>query len=137
LDTESTLRKVCSFLEIRYTSDIFTYTQTSSYKKPDPALVSQWRIDATEMDIRTAEARAGKYLVARGYEPSGLPAIEVDNAMARRLERKDIWRRRFRRARFQGFGNFILEVVSRRLGLSRLHSGVALTIDKKRQSTIP
>jgi hypothetical protein len=86
------------------------------------------------MDIRTAEARAGKHLVARGYELSGFPPIEVDRATARRLDRKNIWKRRFRRARIQGFGNFILELVSRRLGLRRLHARVALSLEKKRQS---
>lgn len=134
LETDSTLREVCSFLGVAFTKRILSYTQTSSYKEPDPALVNQWKIDATEMDIRTAECRAGKHLEARSYPLSGLSIAEVDPSQAYRLERKGIWKRRFRRARSRGFGNSFLEILSRRFGLSRLHTSVALSIDKRRQS---
>ena len=136
LETDSTLREVCAFLGVAFTKRVLSYTETSSYTEPDPALVGQWKVDATEMDIRTSESRAGRHLRARGYTLSGLPFLQVDPAQAHRLERNGIWKRRYRRARGQGFGNFCLEVLSRRLRLNRLHSSVALAIDKKRQSIL-
>ena len=136
LEMDSTLREVCSFLGVDFTNRVLNYTQTGSYTDLGPALVNQWKIDATEMDIRTAEARAGKHLKARSYPLSGLPVVRVDPGQARRLERKGIWKRRYRRARSRGFGNSFLQLLSRRLGLTRLHANVALTIDKRRQSRL-
>ncbi|MEE3328805.1 MAG: hypothetical protein VX252_15815, partial [Myxococcota bacterium] len=136
LETKPTLQKVCAFLDIPFSSDFFNYTETSSYKKPDPNLVGQWRKDATDLDIRSAEARAGQYLKVRGYEMSGLPPMQVDRNQARKFDRKGVWKRRYRRVRFQGLKNYVLEVASRRIGLSRIHASVSLAIDKRRRDWI-
>lgn len=136
LGTSDTLEKVCAFLGIPFSSDVMNYTETSSYREPDPRLVGQWRKDATEMDIRSAESLAGEHLRGRGYELSGLPSMEVSVSMARRFDRVGIWSRRYRRLRFRGPVNYLLEAVSRRLGLSRLHTRVSLSINKRRDRII-
>ena len=136
LETQGTLRKVCAFLGVPFSSEVMNYTETSSYKEPDPKLVGQWRRDATDLDIRSAESRAGEYLKGRGYELSGLPPMAVSASMARRFNRAGIWERRYRRLRFRGITNYILEAVSRRAGLRGLHARVSLAINKRRDKVI-
>ena len=77
---------------------------------------------ASEEQTRITEAKIGEMLVRRGYELSGFPKLEVDAALARRLEKEnDRGRRQFRIKRY-GFPLLAMENLTRRLPLRPFHS---------------
>ena len=90
-EPEAELARVCEFVGTAYHPAIFDYTGSSSYERPDPKLLDQWRRKLSPDEVRLAEARIGDLLMARGYALSGLPALEVDSSEAARLERASRW----------------------------------------------
>lgn len=118
---EPELGRLCEFMGLSYDPAMLDYARHSTYDLPDPKLIGQWQRKLTKEEIRLAEARIGPMLVERGYALSGLPELQVSDAAALRLRRRDRWQRlQFRRRRY---GNWLLatEFVSRRLGLRGLH----------------
>jgi hypothetical protein len=53
------------------------YSRDSSYERPDPKLIGQWRQKLTPDELALLEARIGPMLRERGYEDSGVPAARV------------------------------------------------------------
>lgn len=114
------LARICGFYGVEFDKRIYDYAKTSTYGLPDPKYSYQWKRRLTEEQIRLAEARIGPMLARRGYELSGLPALEVTPTMQRRLRRQDWWyRARFRMRRY-GLPLFMADYVVRRTGPRRL-----------------
>lgn len=130
------LAQICAFMGTAYDEAIFSYTKTTNYKQPDPKMVEQWRRKMSSAQIRLAEARIGPLLEEHGYPLSGLPRLEVSPAMARRYEKEDVWKARYRRMRRVGIVNFAADNVTRLLGMAKLNSRVLLRIDTQRQKTL-
>lgn len=119
-----TLTRICRLLELSFHPAMLEYARDTTYDAPDPSLAQAWRSKAAPEEVRLAEARLGTLLSRRGYPPSGLPALEVDRAAERRLRRQDRRARlRFRLHRY-GAGLVAAELLTRRLGLRRLHRAV-------------
>jgi hypothetical protein len=127
---EGMLRRLCDFVGVAYSPEALSYPDDTSYEAPDASLAWQWRRKLSERDVRLVEARVGPLLIERGYEPSGLPALEVTPAMRRRLGRQDrAYCVRFRLRRL-GPRLFLADQLTRRLGMARLHKGVKLRINE-------
>lgn len=115
---EATLTALCRFLGCEFDEAIFDYADNSTYQTPDPSLLEQWRRKLSEPELQLAEARMGDMLLARGYELSGSPRIEIDAARAARLRWDDWWNRaRFRQRRY-GLGLFSADYLARKLGIA-------------------
>jgi len=110
------LERICALIGTPYDAAIFDYVDTSNFGKPDPSLAGQWRRKLSDDEIRLTEARMGDRLEARSYELSGLPRLHVSAAMAKSLERRSRWVRRWNEIRRIGAVDFTLEVATRRLG---------------------
>ena len=130
------LAQICAFMGTTYDEAIFSYTETTNYKHPDPKMVEQWRRKMSSAQIRLAEARIGPLLEEHGYPLSGLPRLEVSPAMVRRYETKGAWKARFRRMRRVGLFNFVADILTRSLGMAKLNSRVLLRIDTQRQKML-
>ena len=124
------LTEICEFIGVEFDERMFRYAETSTYELPDPKLVHQWKVKASEEEIRIMEAKMGEILVRRGYELSGLPELRVDERLAHRLEKEDRQaRRRFRINRY-GFMLLAMENLSRRLPFRPFHSHFSARIDE-------
>ena len=130
------LARICEFMGTSYDEAIFDYTNVTRYEEPDPKFVEQWRCKMSSPEIQLAEARIGQLLEDRGYTLSGLPRLDVSPAAARRYSTKGVWKARVRRARRAGIYNFMAEVITRKMGMHRLNSCIALRIDTERQKTL-
>jgi hypothetical protein len=93
------------------------YSRDSTYERPDPNLVGQWRKKLTREELALLEARIGPALRQRGYESSGVPPARV-SAWRRLLLRLDdrLGRFRFRRERY-GLAHLGRSKLARVLGL--------------------
>lgn len=70
-DTPAELRRVCRFIDVPFADDMLRYHETTSYGRPDPSLVGQWRRKCAPADVALLEGKAAALMRARGYTPAG------------------------------------------------------------------
>ena len=129
-DPVGTLTEICNFLGIEYDQKMLTYADDTTYDKPDPKLVQQWRKKLSEEEIRLVESRTSDLLVARGYELSGLPPLQVTPSMERNLKLQNWWFKvKFRIERF-GLGLFLADYISRKLNIKPWNKQVTLKMNE-------
>jgi hypothetical protein len=110
------LARVCAFLGADYDQAMLDYSRDSSYERPDPKLIGQWRKKLAPGELALLEARIGPMLRARGYEESGVPAARVGICRRFVLALDDRLRRfRFRRERY-GLAHVLAARLARTLG---------------------
>jgi len=111
------LTGVCEFIGVPYEESLFDYTKDSTYERPDPSLIEQWRRKMTEEQIRTVEACAGDMMVECGYELSGLAALEITAELEKTLQRQSrLGLAKFRINRY-GLLLYLEDLISRRLNI--------------------
>jgi len=114
-DAATGLTRICEFMGVSFSSKMLSYADHSTYERPDPSLVYQWRKKLKDEDIQLVEARVGPMLLERGYEMSGLPSIEVSGERVAHLEHESrINCRKFRIKRY-GLPLLILARLTRNL----------------------
>lgn len=100
-DPERELARLCAFLGTPYDAGMLDYSRDSSYERPDPKLIGQWRKKLTRTELALLEARIGPLLRQKGYEESGVAAARVGPLRRLALGLQDrLGRFRFRRARY-------------------------------------
>jgi hypothetical protein len=114
---ERELARLCAFLGADYDAGMLEYSRDSSYERPDPKLVGQWRKKLTREELALLEARIGPLLRARGYEESGVPPARVSRLRRLGLRLDDrLGRFRFRYERY-GLAHLVQSKLARALGL--------------------
>jgi hypothetical protein len=97
---ERELERLCAFLGTGFDPAMLEYHRGTSYERPDPSLVGQWRKKLAPRELALLEARIGPLLRERGYEPSPVPAARVGPLWRTALRLQDRlarWRFRLRR----------------------------------------
>ncbi|MBE9040278.1 sulfotransferase [Oscillatoriales cyanobacterium LEGE 11467] len=123
-----TLTHLCEFIGIPYDEAMLNYARNTTYGLPDVRFIAQWRRKLSEEEIQLVESRAGKMLVERGYELSGLPPKTVNEAMRQRLQWQDTWERAQFRLRRYGVPLFLENYLARRVGSQKWKKQVKLKI---------
>ena len=114
---ERELARVCAFLGVDYDAGMLDYSSDSSYERPDPKLIAQWKRKLGPDELALLEARIGPLLRAKGYEESGVPAARVGALRRLALALQDrAGRFRFRRERY-GLAHLVQSRLARLLGL--------------------
>jgi hypothetical protein len=125
-EPEQWLDQICCFIGVDYESRMLAYPQDTTYDPPDPNLIGQWRRKASEHEIRLVEMRVGELLSRRGYEPSGLPPLQIGIVEWVQLRIHDrLARIHFRRRRY-GWSLWAADILSRRLPLKAWRRDVRL-----------
>jgi len=126
---EEELRRLCGFLGLPYESRMLEFHRWSSYRRPDPALIDQWKRKASAREIAWVEIRAGEQMARLGYERSG-PAPKPPGSLQRAaLSIHDYWKRVLFRVRRNGFGLFVADWAVRRLGVRSWQNALRLRIN--------
>lgn len=128
-DPSRELSRVCEWLGVEFDAKMLEYWRSSSYERPNPAMIGKWRNELAEQDVRLVESRIGPMLERRGYELSGLPPIQVSSAFARRLRWHDRARRAKHRLRRYGVPLVVAEFIARRGNLMSLGAPVRLRMN--------
>lgn len=66
------LSRICAFIGVDFDEAMLRYDLDSTYDAPDATLVSRWKCELSDREVRLIESRVGELLVERGYEHSGL-----------------------------------------------------------------
>jgi hypothetical protein len=126
---EKELRRVCRFLDVSYEPGMLEFDRRSSYRRPDPALVEQWRTRASEREIAWVETRAGKRMAALGYVRSKPVAKAPGPLQCGALSIHDYWKRIRFRMRRNGVGLFLEDWMARRFGARAWQDALRLRIN--------
>ncbi len=98
---ERELARLCAFLGEEFEPAMLDYARDSSYERPDPRLIGQWRRKLAPGELALLETRIGSLLRERGYEASGVGPARVGplRRLALLLDNR-LERARFRRERY-------------------------------------
>ncbi|NJO71634.1 MAG: sulfotransferase [Oscillatoriales cyanobacterium RM1_1_9] len=114
---EQELTRLCDFIGPTYDPGMLSYSQDSSFEFPDPKYIGQWQRKLSDHQIQLIESKIADLLVARGYELSGLPPIQLSPLAEKQLKLQDWWGRfQFRLNRY-GPSLFAQDYLARNLGL--------------------
>jgi hypothetical protein len=125
---ERVLKEVCSFLDLRYSDSMLSYSNSSTYSAPNSSLIEAWRKRLSAREISLVEVKVGSLLTSRGYKPSGYPV-----APPGWIERIWLsWQNRLYRWRFMcdryGLASVTVEKLSRRI-LPSLHKKIVVRMN--------
>jgi hypothetical protein len=127
---QATLTGICEFIGVPYDEAMLSYNENTTYDKPDPHLIAQWKRKLSDWEIQLVESRIDSMLVDRGYELSGLPPIKVTNLMERKLKLQSWYARAmFRYNRF-GPKLFLADYLSRKMRLKSWQTNIRLQMNQ-------
>lgn len=72
---EETLGAICAFVGLTFHPNMLAYDEGSTYSKPDPHLITQWKRKQSAEEVGLVEAKIGLMLERAGYAPSGHPSV--------------------------------------------------------------
>jgi hypothetical protein len=130
-DVEGELRRVCTFLDVPFESEILEYHKDTTYGPPNPAMANQWKRKAKTGEIALLEGKCGPMIESRGYQLSDTPpdrpgalrqkGLFVQNRFLR-------WRHNIRRF---GLPLFVGTHLTRLLGLHRAHDVLSNRVEQR------
>jgi hypothetical protein len=87
------LARICDFLGIAFDPCMLEIEADTNYQRPDPQRCRSWRQSLRPDEVRVVEAALGAELQAAGYEPSGLPPLDLTWWRRVHLQTSDRWGR--------------------------------------------
>ncbi len=119
---EAKLTEIAEFFGLSFDPAMLDYDQGSSYSKPDPSLVYQWKRKQTEREVALTEWKLGDMLVSRGYAPSGYPSVSPSALDIRAMKIRN--KSKTMRRTVKRFG--VMNIAQRKLGKILHHDGMRL-----------
>lgn len=124
------LKKACEFIGVPYSNEMFDYANDSTYSRPDPLLVSQWKKNLSIKEIQYVETKAHLLMTDLSYELSGYPIITLNFFEKNLLKLTNkIFKLRFSIKR-HGIILFIEERLSRFLNLKAINKRIRLAMNE-------
>mgnify|MGYP000019847739 CR=1 FL=1 len=120
-DTPTVLNKICEFMGIDYSQEMFAYTKKyTNYKDVDSSAAYKWKRVASTRDISLVENKVGNLLLESGYQYNLNNSNSNSNYMSNRLfmgwlfiEHLALYLRK--KISIYGFGLTLTHILSRRL----------------------
>lgn len=133
-DHHSTLTGVCRFFGVDYTSQMLDYARDTDYQEPSKSLAGDWRLYLDDRDVQLIEARVGHRLSRSGFEPSGLPSVELGDRERTWLRRQDRFGRTWKRFGSYGVRLTVADFAARAIGNEGLQESLRFQIDQVERS---
>ena len=134
-EPERELRRTCAFLGVPFDPAMLDYPRHSTYSSPDPKLIEQWRKKLSSREVRLVESRVAHLLQARGFAPSGEPALSVGPLEVIGFRLQDRIARVRHRVRVFGLP-LVAEEYASRLGSRSWHRSVRLRMNAIQQANL-
>ncbi len=128
-DPPSELARICRWMGVAYSDQMFDYVNHTSYRMPDQRHALRWKRTMSRRNVRLVESRIGSMLVERQYPLSGHPPLTVNIVHRNILEALARLLRYWFRVRTYGLVLILQETVSRRLNSQAWHRQVTRRID--------
>jgi len=129
---ETELKRVCEFLGVDYSENLFDYVNTSSYSYPKKELAYRWREQLDEEQTKLVESRVHALMNARRYEPSFSPKRYSGIQLAK-FRISNTWTMRMKRIKEHGLSHVLMDKLARDLNLKFLKKRMAKAEIEKRQ----
>lgn len=115
------LQKICTFMGINYTPQLFDYICTTKYTYPKASLAYRWRQQLKKKDVQLIESRIGPYLHQRGYPSSPYPLLKpsVSDVFIHKIQ--NFAAIKAKGLADEGLMEYINGFLARKLKLKRLH----------------
>lgn len=127
---ERELGRICTFLGTEYSERMLSYSENSTYEKPDPSQAGKWPRQLSRRDVRLFEASAGEALQATGYPPSENPPYRLQPWSRPLLRLEGKLRHHRARARIYGPGLWLADLLARHVGPYSLQKRVRLALNE-------
>jgi hypothetical protein len=135
--TEAVLTEICRFVGVDYSEKMLGYrADAPQYPPPDPSLVAQWKTKLSPRNVALVEVRTGPLMERRGYPPSSHQLPRVGPLKHQFLLRDAQLRRLRTRLDLLGPRLVTMDVLGRRLGLSKLATRAQLRINAVEQRLV-
>lgn len=130
LSPDTILKELCFFIGVPYSDKMLNYVDGSTYNKPDPSLVRQWKTKLSIREIQYVESRAQKQMQNLDYDLSGHPLIEVNlfEHLWLKISNK-LFKMKFSIERY-GFTLYFKERISRLLKLDSINTQSRISINE-------
>jgi len=128
MNAPAELERLCGFLGLEYTDEMFGYADKSTYDKPDPKLTYQWKRKLTPTQIALVERRCRHLMEGLGYElayPDAKP-LSAPEKMFWAIDNK--LRKVMAAVKFYGLRDYGLEKVYRLPGFEDKRTAVHLSM---------
>lgn len=132
---ENELRRVCEFLEIEYTDQLFDYSNTSNYSYPKKDLAYRWRKQLSVEEVQLVESRIRPLMQARGYEPESAEKTYSGQRVAL-FRLRNTFTKRMKRIQEYGLSYVLADKLARSLNWKFLKNRVARARSAKRGQQI-
>ncbi len=129
---ESVLKQICEFIGVDFDSEMFSYTQKTSYSAPDPKILQRWR-KLPQKDLQLVECRIANMLTERGYPLSNHPILADSAGLKLRMKIDNRARNILFRIKRYSFRLWLADLLSRRFGLQKWQQQVRLKMNAKDQ----
>lgn len=123
---EATLSRICYFVGVPYSSSMLDYTGNSTYSKPDPALIRQWRTALNEREVQNIESKAADLMVIRGFDLSDYQVRKPNIIDKITLALQNKWFKLASGINRYGFRLFFLAKLAQILGMDNLYKRVVI-----------
>ncbi len=127
--TREQLTRICDFVGVEYSESMFDYIQNSTYDQPNPRLNFQWKYKMSPRELQFVESKIGSQLVARGYELSKHPVIEISQLRAKYLEFHSNFHKFLWRLNRYGVRLTLSGAIARRLGMREWQAKIKAQFD--------
>jgi hypothetical protein len=124
------LARLCDFIGVRYTPQMFSYAATSTYSLPDKRMAQSWRSSMPSKDVQLVEHKAARLIQERGYERSGLPELDMGRIRQRLLAFHSRAKKFAFRLKRYGVTLTLGDVLSRRLKLESVQVRLRSTLNE-------
>lgn len=133
---DETLTRICEFIGVPFTDQMYDYQNQSTYSAPDKTLVWQWKTKLSSHEIQLVELKAGRLMIDRGYTLASNPDFTIGfiKKLGLYLQNKmAIWRHGIDRF---GLSLLLAEKLTRKLHLDQQHTKVMQKINAIAQKAV-
>ena len=130
LSPEFWLKKMCDFVGVSYSNEMLKYAEVSTYSKPDPSLVYQWKKKLSDREIQYIESRTHELIKQLDYELSGHEVISIGKLEKLWLNMTNKFFRLSFSCKRYGLYLYLIEFFSRRLNLHQIEKKARLKMNE-------
>jgi len=129
-NTKRALESVCQFIGVEFTDNMFDYQHTSTYSKPDIALINQWQRKLSQQELQNVESKVSAMMKDRNYPLSGHP-IKMPSFFERiMLSIQNKFYKASQGIKRYGFILYASYRLSERAGIKSLHNSLLLKVSE-------